>query len=140
MEVSNKVRVKDEPICEDQSSSDNREEARSSNSINQPKNFTNKDQSIKHERDLEFIPISDSKRTRDDIWSDDRPNNRKRQSMKVKEEPIDIVVKDEKEEKLSTTEEFANKISIAFLNEETNTNQPTTSNNEPNNPTNKKSK
>ena len=44
------------------------------------------------------------------------------------------------EEKFSATEEFANKISIAFLNEETNTNKPTTSNNKINNPRNKKSK
>ena len=40
-----------------------------------------------------------------------------RQSNKVKEEPIDIEVK--AEEKFSSTEEFANKASIAFLNEET---------------------
>ena len=43
------------------------------------------------------------------------------QSIKVKEEPIEV--KDEKEE-------FANKISIAFLNEEETTNQATTSKSE----------
>ena len=76
----------------------------------------NKEQSIKQES--QPIPISDSKRTRQDISIDYPPNKRKRQSMKVKEEPIDQVeVKDE--EKLSATEEFST-TSIAYLNEETN--------------------
>ena len=54
-------------------------------------------------------------------------------SMKVKEEPIDNEIQTSKslievkaEEKFSGTEEFANKASIAFLNEEP-TNQSTTS-------------
>ena len=42
-----------------------------------------------------------------------------KQEVKVKEEPKDIEVKAEEEEKFSATEEFANKASIAFLNEET---------------------
>ena len=120
MEVSNEVRVKDEPICYSQS------------------------------------------------ISDDEPNKPKRQSIlgnKVKKEPIEIEmqksnshmdsrseeVEVKEEEKFSSRKEFMNKISIAFLNEETttssnddnlitNTNQPTTSNNEPNNSRNKKSK
>ena len=74
MEESNKVRVKNEPICDSQS-------------------------------------IPDTKEA-------------KRQSMKVKEEPIDnemqkSQVEVKAEEKFSATEEFANKASIAFLNEET---------------------
>ena len=44
-----------------------------------------------------------------------------KQENKLKQEPIDQEVKVEEEEKFSTTEEFTNKISIAFLNEETNT-------------------
>ena len=54
-----------------------------------------------------------------------------KKSNKVKEEPIDIEMKtfnsqievkaeELEEEKFSSTEEFTNKISIAFLNEETN--------------------
>ena len=50
----------------------------------------------------------------------------KRQSNKVKEEPIDTDIQTAKsqvevkaEEKFSATEEFANKTSIAFLNEQT---------------------
>ena len=48
-----------------------------------------------------------------------------RQSIKVKEEPIDIEVelKAEVEEKFSSREEFTNKTSIAFLNEQTTNNQ-----------------
>ena len=84
-------------------------------------------------------------------------------SKKVKEEPIDNDIETSKshieskseeveikaEEKFSATEEFANKISIAYLNEEISTtisednptsNQQTTSNNETNNRRNKKSK
>ena len=117
MEVSDQVRVKNEPIFDSQS--------------------------IKHER--KSIQINDSKRTRESISSDDNPNSeqpnkRKRQSivaMGIKEEPIDseiqtsksqIEVKVEKEEKFSATEEFANKASIAFLNEEeTTTNNPKSS-------------
>ena len=97
MKVSNELRVKNEPIWDDS-------------------------------------PISDSKRKREDISFDDekKPNKRKRLSKlstKVKEEPKDIEiqskseeveVKAEEEEKFSAREEFTNKISIAFLNEETN--------------------
>ena len=134
MEVSNEVRVKNEPICESQSISQTRETK----------------QLIKHER--KSISINDSKRTREDILKDDHPNNekpnkRKRQSilaMGIKEEPIDseiqtskshIDVKAEEEEKFSATEEFTNKISIAFLNEET---AVTSSDNQPNKPQRKK--
>ena len=87
--------------------------------------------------------------------------------MKIKKEPIDIEIqtssfqiesssedaeiKAEKEEKFWAREEFANKISIVFLNEETTTtisdnnptsitNQAKTSKNETNTPRNKKSK
>jgi hypothetical protein len=41
-----------------------------------------------------------------------------KKAMKVKEEPIEM--SEEVEEKFSATEEFTNKISIAFLNEESN--------------------
>ena len=53
-------------------------------------------------------------------------------SMKVKEEPKDMYeeVEEEAEEKFSETEEFTNKISIAFLNEEPT--QSTTSSDENN--------
>ena len=149
MEASNEVKVKNEPIFDSQSTSDTRKATTNTNQ-----------QSIKHER--QFILISDSKRTREYILSDHQPNKRKRQSMKVKEEPKDIEmqasksqiesmseeveIKTDEEEKFSATEEFANKISIAFLNEETITtakiitNQQTTSNNEPNNLRNRKLK
>ena len=87
MEGSNKVRVKNEPICESQS-------------------------------------ISQTSET-------------KRQSILVKEDPIDIDIQKSKsqvevkvEEKFSAIEEFANKISIAFLNEET-TQATTSSDNQP---------
>ena len=137
IDASKEVRVKDEPIYDSQSISDPRETTLSSN---KPKKITNNEQSIKQER--QFIPISDSKMTREDISSDEQPNKRKRQSMKVKAE---------KEEKFSTTGEFANKISIDFLNEETtnssndvnltiNTNQPATNNDDISIPRNKKSK
>ena len=96
MEASNEVKVKDEPIDDSQSISD----------------------------------------TRKSLLSSIKPNKTKskEQSMKVKEEPIDIeiqtskkiFVKTEEEEKFSATEQFTNKASIAFLNEET-TNQATTS-------------
>ena len=42
-----------------------------------------------------------------------------KKAIKVKEEPLDIEVKAEIEEKYSASEEFANKTSIAFLSEET---------------------
>ena len=73
MKASNEVRVKDEPIYD-----------------NQPKNIINTKESIKNEKQL---PKIDSKRKREDISRDDQPNKRKRQSIvsnKVKEEPIDI--------------------------------------------------
>ena len=123
MEALSEVRVKDEQIDDSQSISDTRKEATSRN--NQPNKITNNEQSIKHER--EFIPISETnKRTREYMSIDDQPKL-KRQSVlvnKVKEEPIDIemqtsqeiVVKSE--EKFSATQEFENKTSIAFLNEE----------------------
>ena len=64
------------------------------------------------------------KRTREDISSDHQSNKRKRQSVKVKEVPIEstpeeVEIKPEKEGKFSSIEEFPNKISIDFLNEET---------------------
>ena len=136
MEASNEVRVKDEPIYYSQSISDTRKATLSNNKPNK---------------------ITNNEISREDISSDDQPNKRKRQSMKAKEEPIDnemqtssksqigstsedVEIKAEKEEKFSTREEFANKISIAFLNEETNTNKPITSNNEIKSPRNTKSK
>ena len=86
----------------------------------------------------------------------DRTKEAKIQSILVKEEPIDIEMQTSKyqvelksEEKFSATEEFANKASITFLNEETTsttsdnnpiTNQAKTSNNEPNKAQNSKSK
>ena len=124
---------------------------------NQPKKIINTKQSLKNEKQF---PIIDTKRKREDISRDDQPKKRKRQpivSNKVKEEPIDIEmqtsskyqmdsksedVEIKEKEKFSAREEFANKISIVSLNEETTSiiNQPTTSYDEPNNPTNKKSK
>ena len=117
--VSNEVRVKDEPICYSQSISETREASLRNNQSN--KTRSSDKQSFKQE-----------KHSRDAISSDDQPNKRKRQSMKVKEEPIDsetqkpkshIESRSEKvevkvEEKFSAEEEFANKTSIAFLNEE----------------------
>jgi hypothetical protein len=57
--------------------------------------------------------------------------------MKIKEEPIEIEMKKSKshiesksEEKFSAREEFANKISIAFLNEETTQETSTNTNQE----------
>ena len=73
-----------------------------------------------------------------------KPSNKKlssekflsgKKAIKVKEEPLDIGVKAEIEEKYSASEEFANKTSIAFLNEETTTSTedtPTTSNSQSN--------
>ena len=134
MEASNEMKVKDEPIYDSQSISDTRKATLSNNKPNNERKF----------------PINNSKRTREDISSDDQTNKRKRQSMKVKEEPIDneeVEVKAEEDEKFSAREEFANKTSIAFLNEETTTttndnnsltnNQPKTINNDTNNPRNK---
>ena len=94
MEVSKELRVKKEPIFQ------TREATMRSNY----------DQSVKHES--QSIQIIDRKLTREDISSDNQPNKRKRQSMKVKEE---VEVK---------AEEFSNKrsiqsVSIAFLKEET---------------------
>ena len=140
--ATNEVRVKNEPICENQSISETRE----------TKHF------IKHER--KSISINNNKRTREHISNEDNPNNeqpnkRKRQSktsMRIKEEPIDIGMKttephiDEKveeEEKFSATEEFVNKTSITFLNEETTVtsidNHPKTINSQSNNPQKNKS-
>lgn len=120
MEVSNEARVKDEHIDDSQSISETREITTS-----------NTQQSIKHEK--QFIPICDSKRTREAFSSDYKPNKRKRQSIKVKEEQKESEIQTSKEikvkaeEKFSEAEEFANNTSIAFLNEETTT---TTSNND----------
>ena len=118
MEASNEVKVKNEPIFDSQSISDTRKATLSNDN---PIKKTYIEHSIKHEKKF---PISDSKSSREDISSDDQPNKRKRQSMNVKEEPIDIEMQTSKEivvkseEKFSATEEFANKTSIAFLNEE----------------------
>ena len=113
MEALNEVRVKDEPISDNQSISETIE-ATSNN--NQPK------KGVKEKRiDIEI------------------------------EKSKEIVLKaEEEEEKFSTTEEFMNKASIAFLNEETKAtrindsptsvkNQPTTDI-ETNNERNEKSK
>ena len=113
------MRVRDEPIYDRQSISDTRKATL--NSI-KPNKITINEQSIKHER--ESIPISDRKRTREDISSDHQPNNRKRQSVKVKEDPIEstpeeVEINAVKDEKFSSIEKFPNKISIAFLNKET---------------------
>ena len=108
-EVSYEVRVKEEPICYSQSISDTIEAKSSDNQ--QYKTGSNDKQSIKQE-----------KRTREDISVGDQPNKIKRQSIlanKVKEEPKSKSHILKVEEKFSTTEEFANKTSIAFLNEET---------------------
>ena len=75
---------------------------------------SNNQYSIKQER--QFIPINDSKKTREDISIDDEPNKRKRQSMKVKEESIDNKKFEVKtEDDLWEREEFANKTSICHL-------------------------
>ena len=126
IEVSNEVRVKDEQIDDSQSIPDTR---KTTSSNNKPKMII-ANLSIKHER--QFIPKRETtKRNREDMPIDDQPNKRKRQSIKVKVEPIDSEMETSKtqievkaEEKFSATEEFANKssihsVSIGFLNEET---------------------
>ena len=134
MEVSKEVRVKKDPIFDSQSISETREATMRSNY----------EQTIKIEK--ESIQIIDRKRNREDISSDVQLNKRIRQSMKVKEDVEDV----------KTEEKFAKKTSIqsvwiAFLNEEStttttdnnpksNTNQPRTINNQPNNPRRNKSK
>ena len=134
IEASNEVRVKDELIDDTQSILDTRKEATLSKK--QPNKITgrsNNSQSIKHEKQ----------------WNDDHSKKPKRHSIvakKVKEEPKDLEIEASKEievkaeEKYSATEEFSNKTSIAFLNEEKATNQPTNSNTNTNNSRNKKSK
>ena len=114
-EVSNEVRVKDEPIFDSQSISETREEAILSN--NQPNKLANKEQSIKHEK--QFIVPKCKMNNREDISSHDeeQPNKRKRTSIKVKNEPIE-----------TDTEEFVSKTSIAFLNEEETTTKTTNNN------------
>ena len=151
--ASNKVRVKNEPIYDSQLISETKE-----TSNNQPnRTQSNNNHLIKYKR--KSISINDYKRTRESISNDDNPNNeqpnkRRRQSivaMRIKEEPIDIEMQTSKshiesrseeeveikaEEKFSATEEFINKTSIAFLNEETTTSTeviPTTSNSQSNN-------
>ena len=74
------------------------------------------------------MEVSKKVRVKIETISDSQSNSKtrevKRQSIKVKEEPIDIEMQTAKEiivkveEKFSAREEFANKISIAFLNEE----------------------
>ena len=87
------------------------------------------------------IEVSKEVRVKDETICDSQSISETKKEvleMKVKEEPIDIEIQAEAEEKFSATEEFVNKISIAFLNEETNktliddnntinTNQATTS-------------
>jgi hypothetical protein len=63
--------------------------------------------------------VKQEKQSREDISIDDQPNKRKRQSMKVKEDRKSKSHIVKVEEKFSSTEEYANKTSIAFLNEET---------------------
>ena len=124
MEELNEVTVKDEQIDDSQSISD-------TSSNNKPKKII-ENLSIKHER--QFIPKpkrETTKRNREDMSIDDQPDKRKRQSIKVKVEPIDSEMETSKtqievkaEEKFSAAEEFANKssihsVSIGFLNEET---------------------
>ena len=76
---------------------------------------SNYDQPMKHERQL--IHIADRKRTREAISSDSsnyqQLNKRKRQSIKVKEEQIEIEMQTSKEIQVKT------ETSIAFLNKET---------------------
>ena len=124
---TNEVRVKNELIYDSQSIPQNKE-ATSSNS--QPNNTqSNNIHLIKNER--QSIPINDSKRTREDISSDEN-KTKSIVAMRIKEEPIDSEIQTSKsriesiskeveikaEEKFSATEEFINKTSIAFLNEE----------------------
>ena len=138
-QISNEVSVKNEPINDSLSISQKIETTSSNNHPNRTQ--LNNKHIIKHER--KSISINDNKRERESISSDDIPNNeesnnRKKQSivaMKIKEEPIDSVMKKsifhvesmskeveiKSEEKFSVTEEFINKTSIAFLNEETTT-------------------
>ena len=73
IEVINELIVKNETICDNQLISD---------TIKNSTFSSNKQQSIKNER--QFIPISDSRRTKEDILYDDQPNIRKQLSMKVK--------------------------------------------------------
>ena len=148
---SNEVRVKNEPIYESQSILET-SDTNQANSLQ-----SNNKHLIKHER--KSISVNDNKQTGEAISSDENPNNeqsnkRKRQSktsMRIKEEPIDIGnktskshidVKAEEEEKFSATEEFVNKASITFLNEETKVtsidNHPKTINSQTNNPQKKK--
>ena len=73
MEVLNEERVKKEPICDDGQSV-----SEVTNQRNKITRRSNDERTIKHEK--HSIKISDSKRTRDDISSDDEyPRNRKRQ-------------------------------------------------------------
>ena len=141
---TNEVRVKNEPIYDSQSIQQNKEATSRKNQPN--KTQSNNMQLIKNER--ESIPINDSKRTREEISSDEH----KRKSivaMRIKEEPIDSEMQTSKshiesmskeveiktEQKFSEMQEFVNKTSIAFLNEETTTlteDTPTTSNSQSN--------
>ena len=71
------------------------------------------------------IEVSNEVRVKDEPICDSQSISQTKIVKKVKEEPIEEV-EVKAEEKFSATEEFVNKISIAFLNEET-TQQVTTS-------------
>ena len=131
MEQSNEVIVKNEPICDCQSISQTKEVLATK---------------VKEEpKDIQTMQTSEETEVKE-----------KGVKMKVKEEREDNEMQtsqdiEEKAEEKFSSREFSNKISIAFLNWETTTktsddnptliiNQPTTSNNEPNNPKNNKSK
>ena len=91
-----------------------------------------------HEMRVKKEPICDNLSITDKRKASSRNNQTKSksQSMKVKEEPIDSEksliesMTEEVEEKFSAREEFANKTSIAFLNEETTQNATTNTNQE----------
>ena len=127
MEASTELRVKDEAIYDSQSISDTRKVTLSSNSV------------IKRTNKLKRHSILEK-----EVKKEPKDIEMQTSSFQIESRSEDVEIKAEKEEK------FANKISIAFLNEETTTtisddnvtitNQSKTSNNEPNNPRNKKSK
>ena len=66
------------------------------------------------------IEVLDEVRVKNEPISYSQSISQNKQENRVKKEPIDQEVKSEKEEKFSATEEFTNKTSIAFLNDETN--------------------
>ena len=78
------------------------------------------------------MEVLDDVRVKNEPICDSQSISQTKQENKVKEEPIDveiqsskpqIEVKAELEEKYSAREEFTYKTSIAFLNEQTNTNK-----------------